>query len=70
MAKVEALACDACKTVPATSFRVITDGEEYAVDLCEACAQPLTAAMAAGRVEKKKRVVRRFEKTTNYRIDP
>jgi RNase P subunit RPR2 len=70
MAVVEALACDACATVPATSFRVTTDGQEYVVDLCEKCAKPLTVAMAAGRIEKPKRVVRRFEKTTEYRINP
>ena len=70
VAKVEALACDACKTVPATSFRVTTDGQEYVVDLCEKCAKPLTVAMATGRVEKPKRARRSFAKTTKYRIDP
>ena len=70
VAKVEALACDACQKVPASSFRVVTDEQEVTVDLCEGCAKPITAALAKGRVEKKKRVYRRFEKTTDYRTNP
>ena len=53
VAKVEALACDACQKVPASSFRVVTDEQEVSVDLCEGCAKPITAALAKGRVEKK-----------------
>lgn len=50
MAVIQVLACDLCRTQPAQTWKVLQSGQdEWLVDLCHDCSQPLRDLRRAGR---------------------